>query len=171
MKGLENNAYLFGLIISNALAILFLIIAIWKPRIARLLFFLLFAWACWMNWTFSVNNPDAYLQYAELSLSDTYRNFINGWFSKHIPVIIGIIATCQGLIAISMLLKGWIYKLGIIGGIIFLLAIVPLGVGSGFPCTLIAAIALFKLYNKGKQYWWFAITSPSNKTVKVHTIA
>ena len=172
MKGLENNAYLIGLIISNAIAILFLVIAIWKPKIARLLFFLLFSWACWMNWTISSKNPAAYMEYADLALLDLYRDFIKGWFSNHIPFFIGLIATCQGFIAISMLLKGWIYKLGIIGGIIFLLAILPLGVGSGFPCSLVAAIALLKLYNKGKQYsWQDFISQRAKSTGKVHTIA
>jgi hypothetical protein len=38
--------------------------------------------------------------------------------------------------------------MGTIGATIFLLAIVPLGVGSGFPCTVIMAIALFILLRK-----------------------
>lgn len=41
--------------------------------------------------------------------------------------------------------KNWL-RLGAIGGIIFLLAIMPLGVGSGFPCPLFLAIALFLVY-------------------------
>jgi hypothetical protein len=69
--------------------------------------------------------------------------------------MVGFIATCQGLIALSMILKGWFFKTGCIGGIIFLLAIAPLGVGSGFPCTVVFAIALAVLYRKGKNYLWY----------------
>jgi hypothetical protein len=154
MSGLDNPGYLSMLIAFNLLAMLFLIFAVNKPRVGRLLFFLLFGWACWMNWTVSQRTPEAYLQYAELNLSGWYRDFINGWFSRHIRPVVGIIATCQGMIAISMLLKGWIFKLGCIGGITFLLAIAPFGVGSGFPCTITFAIAVFILFRKGTDYWW-----------------
>ncbi|MGZ8525867.1 MAG: hypothetical protein ACXWV1_15655, partial [Chitinophagaceae bacterium] len=73
---------------------------------------------------------------------------ITGWFADHVQSAVAFIAACQGLIAVSMLLKGWIFSLGAIGGIIFLLAILPFGVGSGFPCTAIMAAALFVLLRK-----------------------
>ncbi len=155
MKGLENQTYLFLLIISNVIAILQLLAAIKWPRMARLSFFLLFAWACWMNWKTSQQNPQYYLEYADLTWSNWYRNFINGWFADHIQLVIGFIATCQGLMAISFLLKGWIYKIGSTGAIIFLLYILPFGVGSGFPCTAIMAIAVYILFNKqSDKFFW-----------------
>jgi hypothetical protein len=154
MKGLENQTYIVMLLAFNVLALIFLLCAVKWPRISRLLFFLLFSWACWMNWTTSQRSPNDYLQYADLNLSSWYRDFINGWFSRHIPLIVGFIATCQGLIALSMLLRGWIFKTGCVGGIIFLLAIAPFGVGSGFPCTITFAVALFILFRKGKKYLW-----------------
>lgn len=58
-----------------------------------------------------------------------------------------------------MLLKSWLFKLGCIGGIIFLLAIAPFGVGSGFPCTIIFAFALLILFRKSKNYLWIDKTS------------
>ncbi|MGQ0739087.1 MAG: hypothetical protein ACT4OJ_08530 [Bacteroidota bacterium] len=154
MKGLENQAYLVGFIISNTVALLFLACAVKWPRIARLLFFLLFAWACWTNLAYSQNNPAAYQTYANLAFFDFYKDFITGWFSRNTVWVVGLIATCQGLIALSMLLKGWLFMLGCTGGIIFLLSIAPLGVGSGFPCTVIFAIALFILFRKGHIYLW-----------------
>lgn len=154
MRGLENETYLYMLIAFNILAIFYLCCAVWWPRIARLLFCLLFAWACWLNWTTSQNTPNDYLQYADNNFSAWYSNFIRGWFSKHIPLLVGIIATCQGLIAISMLLKGWLYKTACIGAITFMVAIAPFGVGSGFPCTIIFAVALAILYRKGTHYLW-----------------
>jgi len=102
----------------------------------------------------SQKTPNDYLQYAELNLSTLYINFINEWFSKHIPLVVGFIATCQGLIALALLMKGRIFKLACAGGIIFLLAIVPFGVGSGFPCKITFAIALFVLFKKGTTYLW-----------------
>ena len=155
MKGLNNEVYIMLLLISNAVAILQLIAALKWPRIAKVSFFLLFAWASWTNWSISQQTPQYYLEYGDLAWSDWYRTFINGWFADHIKLAVGFVATCQALIAISMLLKGWIFKLGCIGGILFLVAILPLGVGAGFPCTAIMAIAMFILMRKhGHYYFW-----------------
>ena len=151
MKGLDNQLYVLLLVISNAIALLQLIAAIKWPRLAKLSFFLLFAWACWMNWTTSHQTPDAYIDYANLTWSRWYSNFIHGWFAAHIPLAVGFIAICQGLIAIALLLKGVVFKTGCIAAIIFLLCIVPFGVGSGFPATVIMAIAIFILFRKGSD--------------------
>lgn len=148
MKGLDNELYVILLTISNAVAILQLIAAIKWPRIARLSFFLLFAWASWTNWNESQQTPQFYLDYADLTWSGWYRDFIQGWFADHIQLAVGFIAICQGLIAISMLLKGWIFKIGGVGAILFLVSILPFGVGSGFPCTAIMAIAIYIFLKK-----------------------
>jgi hypothetical protein len=155
MKGLDNQTYVLLLVISNVVAILQLIAAVKWPRIARISFFLLFAWASWTNWNESQQTPQFYLDYADLTWSGWYRDFINGWFAGHIQSAVGFIATCQGFIAISMLLKGWIFRFGAIGAIIFLLAILPFGVGSGFPCTSIMAVAMFILLRRHKdEFIW-----------------
>lgn len=148
MKGFENEIYGYLLLVSNLVALIILFAALKWPRMARLLFFLLFAWASWMNWTTAIEKPQVYLEYGTLTWSEHYRNFINGWFAQHIQLCVGLIATFQGLIAISMLLNKWIFKTGAIGAILFLLAIVPFGVGSGFPTTLIMAIAMIIIIRK-----------------------
>jgi hypothetical protein len=154
MKGLENPTYLMAYLVSNAVAILLLVMA-WKwPRAARLMFLLLFAWASWFNWQTVSFTPQVYLDYAELTFSDWYQQFIRGWFSRHIKLVVGFIATCQGLIALAMLLRGWLFKAGTIAGIIFLLAIAPLGVGAAFPCTLNMAVAMLLLLRGYADYLW-----------------
>ena len=57
--------YFIPWIISNGIAIIFLIAAIRKPRLARLLFALLFTWASWVNYTTAHTTPESYLDYAE----------------------------------------------------------------------------------------------------------
>lgn len=164
MKGLDNQVYVILLIISNIVAILQLIAAIKWPRIARLSFLLLFAWASVTNWTESQRTPHFYLEYADLTWSGWYRNFIKGWFADHIQLAVGSVALCQGLIAVSMLLKGWIYSIGSVGAVVFLLSILPLGVGSGFPCTAIMAIAVIILLRKhNDEFIW----SPSKPTTAI----
>ena len=148
MKGLDNQLYIILLVISNVVAIAQLIAAVKWPRIARISFFLLFAWASWTNWKTSQQTPQFYLDYADLTWSEWYRTFIYGWFAQNINLAVGIIATCQGLMAVSMLLKGWIFRIGCTGAILFLVSILPFGVGSGFPCTAIMAVAIYILLKK-----------------------
>ncbi len=124
-------------------------------KIRKASFFLLFAWASCTNWSTAIHTPQSYIEYADLSFLNIYKRFILGWFSGHILLSVGFIATCQALIAISLLLKGWILKAGIIAAIIFLIAIAPLGVGSGFPCTVMMALAMYVLFHKpAPNYLW-----------------
>jgi len=155
MKGLENHIYLIGYLISNVVAALMLL-ATWKnTRLGRFLFFVLFAWASWTNGTIVSERPEVYLEYADLAFLSIYKQFINGWFSEHTRLMVGLVAFSQGLIAIAMLLKGIVLRVAAIGGIIFLMAIIPFGVGSGFPTTLIMAMAmLLILKSKNENYLW-----------------
>lgn len=157
MKGLENNTYLVLYIISNVIALLMLLAAWTQRRILRVMFFIVFAWASWTNWNEAIIAPQFYLDYAGLTFSSWYRDFIQGWFSWHITLAVGFIATCQALIAVSMLLRGWIFKTAAIGAVIFLVAIAPLGVGSAFPCTIILAIAMWSLMRQKEiDYLWIS---------------
>jgi hypothetical protein len=153
MKGLENQTYLVMYIISNLMAVVLLVSAWRWPAIAWMLFFILFAWASWMNWSTALHSPNDFLEYADLTFLPVYKRFFLGWFGHHLTLAVGFIATCQGLIAAAMLLKGSIYKLGIMGGILFLISIAPFGVGSAFPCTLGMAIALATLWHQNAFLW------------------
>ena len=155
MNGWNNEHYVILLIISNAVAILQLVTAIKWPRIARASFFLLFAWASWTNWTTSQQHPEFYLEYADLTWSSWYVSFIHGWFAGNIKLVVGFVAICQALIAISMVFKGWLFKTGCIGAMIFLISIIPFGIGSGFPCTAIMALTIYLLLKKSShEYIW-----------------
>ena len=152
MKGYDNHLYLTLAIISSVVALVQLMLALYLPRLARWSFVLLFGWACIVNWQTAVNEPSAYLKYADLTWSSAYAHFTNGWFSRHILLVVGTIATCQGLIAISMLAKGSLFRAGALGAMAFLLSIIPLGVGSGFPCSAIMAIAMVILVRDAPVY-------------------
>jgi hypothetical protein len=155
MKGLDNDTYLLMFIAANVIALGMLALAIYRPALGRLAFFLLFAWASWMNFKTSRQSPEVYLEYAELTWSDWYKSFINGWFARNTGTMVGIIAACQALIALSMWSRDRLFWTGAIGAVIFLLAIVPLGAGAGFPCTLILAIAMGLLIRRtGELTLW-----------------
>jgi hypothetical protein len=151
MTAFDNQLFYIANVISNVLAILILVAA-WKwKNAARLVFFLVFGLACWINWQTAFKAPEAYLTFGQVAIIPWYQQFIQGWFREHILLAVGFIATCQGLIAVAMLLSGWVYKAGLIGGIVFLLAVTPLGLGSAFPCTLILAIALMMLWRQDSR--------------------
>jgi hypothetical protein len=161
MKGFEDSSTLVAYMVSNAVAVILLLVAWKKPRIARVMFVLLFGWAASTNWSTVIQHPDVYLEYADLTFWDVYQKFILGWFRQHIVLVVGTIATCQALIAIAMLLKGWLLDVGIFAAIIFLLAIAPLGVGSAFPFSIIASIALYKVYRSPFNDYLFRSTLPT----------
>src|SRR5689334_17196109 len=89
MKGLDDNTNLLLYIISNCIALLILLVAWKRVRFARLLFFIVFAWASWTNWRTALNNPETYLGEADLTFFEFYRRFILGWFSQHITLAVG----------------------------------------------------------------------------------
>ena len=157
--------YLIPWLISNSLAIIILVSAFKKPKLARLFFVLLFLWACWLNYNTAQKTQNDYLNYAALSPFDLYADFINGWFKSHITSMVSLIAIGQGLIAIGLLLKGRIVCLAGVGAIVFFIAIIPFGIGSGFPATLITAVAIyFILKNDDLNYLWFFKTKKSNSS-------
>ena len=149
-----NSTYLLPYIISNVIGLLFLWAAIKKPQLARLMFVLLFGWACWINYTLAHEKPEEYLNYANASIK-WYADFINGWFRQHVTIMVSLIAMGEGLIAIGMLLKGWWVKMACIGVIIFLIAISPLGYYAGFPFEITVSLAAYFVIKKDSlDYLW-----------------
>jgi hypothetical protein len=140
--------WLIPYIISNIVFLLSIVAALRKPMWTRIFFAGFFLWAAYFNSTTAIQSPEIYLTYANLNALPAYSKFINGYFSEHITVFVSSIAVGQLLIALGLILnKTWV-KLACIGGIIFGLAIAPLGVGSGFPATVFMAVAFFILLKK-----------------------
>lgn len=151
MKDLIETAFFYIITAVNTFAALQLLAAFKWPHLARVSFFLLFAAASIINFRTSTESPWLYLDYAALTWSDVYRDFITGWFGNHLQPTVISIAVCQALISISMLLKGMLFKIGAAGGILFLLALLPLGTGSAFPSTAIMAAAICVLLTRHKN--------------------
>ena len=137
-----------GLLISNLIAVALVISCLKWKSFGRGFYFVLFLGASIANGYTSIFKPQGYLSFAKLTFFQFYKDFITGFFSEHITLIVLGIAICQFLIALSMLFKGNILKLGSAGGIIFLVSIAPLGIGSAFPFTLILAIGLYFIIRK-----------------------
>ena len=134
--------------ITNLFAIASALLSMRWPTIARVLFGSMFICAAVANSYIATSNPAAYLSFGELTPSGLYRLFILGPFAGHVQLFILIIAACQLFIGIFICYRGPLMTAAMIGGIVFLIAIAPLGVGSAFPSTLIMAVAFLILLLK-----------------------
>ncbi|MBC7339277.1 MAG: hypothetical protein H5U04_05385 [Firmicutes bacterium] len=114
VENMIPREFLGAVIGSNVVSLGLVLLAIRWPRLARVLFALIFLGAGVFNLTMAVRDPEVYLVYARWAV-DFYRRFL------------------------------W---LGVAGGIVFLLAIAPLGVGSAFPSTLLMAVALYLMWRR-----------------------
>jgi len=134
---------------SIAIALL-LAVAAWKrPNLGRALFVVLFALASLLNTYVALTAPDQYLDYAKLTESPVYRAIILGPFARHIVEYVLAIACGQAMIALGLTMRGLLARGAAVGGIVFLVAIAPLGVGSAFPSSLILAGGLAVLLRRG----------------------
>jgi hypothetical protein len=125
--------------------------AIKWPRLTRVLFVVIFVAAGLFNTYTALTQPDVYLDYGDMAVLDVYRQFINGFFSEHTQAI--VLAIALGQLSVGALLTGGGHplRMGVAGGVIFFIAITPLGVGSAFPATLLMAVALIVMQRRLAQ--------------------
>jgi hypothetical protein len=140
--------YLTMYVGANLIALAMLAVAFWKPRIARWMWVAIFVWAAWFSTVIAATEPWAFLAYGGLTPSNWYRDFIDGWFSANIPEFVLTLAIAQLIIAILLSRGGDARRLGVASAATFLLAITPLGVGSGFPFPLIAIASLLVMQRR-----------------------
>ncbi|NIM96900.1 MAG: hypothetical protein GTO24_02085 [candidate division Zixibacteria bacterium] len=143
--------YLFPWIISNVVSLALLFVCYKWSRIGRYLFSFIFLAACIVNTLEAIGDPHTYVEtYGKLAFF-FYKDFIHGFFARHTTVIVLAIAAGQLLISVFLFLGKKFFIYGVSGGIIFLLAITPLGLGSAFPATLLMAAALAILFKKHRK--------------------
>jgi hypothetical protein len=137
------DEYLVPYLISNAVALTILALAFRRPIAVKWIWAAIFVWAAAANSLTASGDPRVYLVYGALTPSETYRVFIEGWFSRHIQQMVLSIAVGQLVLAALLIRTDRARRrLGVAGAVVFLLAIAPLGVGSAFPFSLIAAASL-----------------------------
>ena len=147
---MDSQNVLIPYIVSHVLTIC-LIFVCWKwAKIGKIIWAVIFILAGIFNAYTVTSDPQAYLMYSQWVVGP-YKAFINGVFSSNLSLFIYSIATGQILVGIFLFLKRKFFLLGIFGGIFFLIAISPLGVGAAFPSTLLMAFSLILLYIENKQ--------------------
>lgn len=136
---------LIAYVVTNAFALVQLIGSYRWPTFTRVVFFLLFAGAAILNVRTVFDTPWSYQSYADYAIP-LYSRFIFGSFDMFIRPIVLSIVVGQVFIAGSMLMKGFYFQEGCFFGMVFCVAIAPLGLGAAFPATLLMALAFYRLY-------------------------
>ena len=97
----------------------------------------------------AIRQPSMYVDvYGPLAVLELYSSFIYGLFSQYTTAIVLAIAAGQLVVGTLLLTR---FGVGALGGIIFLVAVAPLGIGSAFPVSLIIAAALFVMWYRLPQ--------------------
>lgn len=137
-------------VLTNVISLFLVIVAILSPKITRWGFVLIFFGAAIANGIIAINDPGAYLEFGRSALVGAYSDFIGGFFREHTVPIVLAIAFCQLCIAFLLTRKDPLLRLGVIGASIFLVAILPLGMGSAVPAPLLMIVALAVMYRRQK---------------------
>jgi hypothetical protein len=132
-------------IASNAFGVLAIICAWFWRRPTRALFAALFLAASLVNGWTALAQPRVYLTFSAGAMG-WYRDFINGPFSQNPALFVLAIAAGQLAVGICLGVGGRLLRWGVLGGVVFLVAIAPLGfTGSAFPSTVLMACGLLLL--------------------------
>ena len=134
-----KNAYL----VSNGIALAMLGLSFRRANWVRWVTVAIFGWAAYTNWRIATTAPLDYQKFADLTQFAPYRDFIHGWFRENTAALLEPIAAGQLAIALMLIRNRTITRrLAVLGAVVFLLAIAPLGVGSAFPFSITYGVAL-----------------------------
>ena len=144
--------FLVPYIISNIFSLVLIFMCYKWLKAGKVVWGVIFFAAGAFNLFSAFTNPQIYVQaYGASAVLSLYRDFIYGAFSRHATLFVSLIAIGQMTTAALLNVSERTFPFGISGGIIFLLAITPLGLGSAFPSTLLMAVSLWLLWRKWKS--------------------
>jgi len=115
------------------------------PKIGKISWAVIFIAAGIFNLYSVISDPQQYVNTYGQHAIPLYKKFIFGFFSTHTLLFVALIASGQIMVGILLFLQKTHFKIGLLGGIIFLTAISPLGIGAAFPSTLLMAFSLILL--------------------------
>ncbi len=138
-------------ILLNTVAVVLLLLAWKQPRVAKLLFSVLFGASALANIMVMITGSNGFNINEGRALT-WYNDVIMGGGISWVPAFLILF---QLAIAVSILLRGWFYIAGVIAAIILLGTIIPLGTQAAFPATFIMALALTRLLKFNHHYFWY----------------
>ncbi len=131
-----------------------LVFSLWRPNAARIfLGFFFLAMAIGVNIVTVIVNPQSYLAMGSNALIPFYRSVFSNIIAINPVLFVLPVAAFQIACALLMLGKQKSVKLGLIGGILFLVAITPLGLESLPNLILAFAMALLLRHAFDKSFY------------------
>lgn len=128
-----------------AMALLFTFAAFRQPRLGRAAFAWLFGVAALVNAATALTAPELYLYYADVAVVGWFRERSLQLFMQHAQVTMLAVALLQAAMTGGIVVGGRPARAACWAMTAFLLAVAPLGVGSGFPSTVILALGSARL--------------------------
>ena len=129
------------------IAVLCLLLAAVKwPRIARALVRALVVGGSAWNLFASLTMPQFYVETYGPLATPPYAAFIYGPFAANPALFVVPIAIGELTIGFLTSGTGKALQLGMVGAMVFLLAIAPMGVGSAFPFSILGMVAAYLLF-------------------------
>jgi hypothetical protein len=132
-------------IASNVLACLIFWRSFRNPILVRGLLGVLFVTAAIFNVYHVFTDPSSYLRFADTAMLEVYKHLIRVIFSDHAVLVVSAIAAGQLYIGMSIMYNDWRFRSACVGGMIFGLAIAPLGIGLAFPSSFILSLSFLSL--------------------------
>lgn len=109
-----------------AWAVAVLVVCIPRPALGRALLSALFGLMGLVNLVTAVVDPGSYQEaYAETALIPAYSDVITGFWAQHDAVLVAAVGVLQILMCVAVLLPGRPRRLGLVGMIVFLVAVAP----------------------------------------------
>ena len=141
-----TSALLLPLLAANALAVAFLVLALYQPNVARMIAGCGFILAGLVNATLAILDPQIYVRGFGPNAVGVYKTVIYGLLAQAPTRFILAIAVWQLVVATMILVNSTDYvRLGCVAAAVFLVGISPLGLGCAFPSNLILAAGLVAL--------------------------
>lgn len=135
------------IVIANVLAVAFVIVALYRPNLARVIAGAGFILAALVNCVVALRAPLFYLDALEPLAWGVYREFLHSVFTQAPVRLLLAVALWQALVGCVFLVRQTPFiRLASVAAFGFFLLLVPLGAGSGFPSTLILAGGMVVLF-------------------------
>jgi hypothetical protein len=153
---------LLPLFVANAVSVAFFVLALYRPDAARVIAGVGFILAGLVNFALALIDPQIYVRGFGPHAMGVYKDVIYGILAQGPGRLILAIAVWQLLVGgVTLVKRSEFVKLGCLAMTCFLVGISPLGVGSGFPSTLIlAAATVVLLRQKWPSIWQVPAAKP-----------
>jgi hypothetical protein len=143
--------YFIPIFIGNLLAIILMLLSYHFPRVLRVIWGAIFITMGVVSLITVYNNPSVFIDLIGSKPVKFYQDFIDKTMVEHPGAFILLLGVIQILFGGMIWSRKVWFILGCIGAVLFLLAILPLGLAITFPLTIFMALSIIFLMRKRRN--------------------